>query len=130
MLFRSFKSGQKEKKVNDVEKGMNCTITGDKTIQKKTSMNTVQEGKRTTSEQSRQMISSKQVAKIMKRGEPVFLALICPTSKSGQGMTQKVKQQIMKETGPIRKAPPVAEKRANACATRHPRMCGRNYMTY
>ena len=41
----TFKSGQKEKKVNDVEKGMHCTITGDKTVQKKTNMNTVQEGK-------------------------------------------------------------------------------------
>ena len=46
----TFKSGQKEKKVNDVEKGMNCTITGDKIVQKKTNINTVQDGKRTTSE--------------------------------------------------------------------------------
>ena len=61
------------------------------------------------------MISSKQVAKIMKRGEPVFLALIRPTSQSGQGMTQKAKQQIMKETGPIQKAPPVAETRKRMC---------------
>ena len=61
------------------------------------------------------MISSKQVAKIMKRGEPVFLAVIRPTSQSGQGMTQKAKQQIMKETGPIRKAPPVAETRKRMC---------------
>ena len=45
----------------------------------------------------------------------MFLALIRPTSQSGQGMTQKAKQQIMKETGPIRKAPPVAETRKRMC---------------
>ena len=46
----------------------------------------------------------------------MFLALIRPTSQSGQGMTQKAKQQIMKETGPIRKAPPVAETRKRMCS--------------
>ena len=93
----------------------NCTINGEKTVQKKKSGKSVQVVKRTTSEQRRQIISSKQVAKIMKRGEPVFLAVIRPTSQSGQGMTQKAKQQIMKETGPIRKAPPVAETRKRMC---------------
>ena len=45
----------------------------------------------------------------------MFLAVIRSTNQSGQGMTQKVKQQIMKETGPIRKAPPVAETRKRMC---------------
>ena len=93
----------------------NCTINGEKTVQKKADSKSVHVVKRTTSEQRRQMISSKQVAKIMKRGEPVFLAVIRPTSQSGQGMTQKAKQQIMKEIGPIRKAPPVAKTRKRMC---------------
>ena len=43
------------------------------------------------SEGNRQFISSKQVAKLMKIGEQVFLAMTPPTQKAKQGMTQKVK---------------------------------------
>ena len=90
-------------------------LMGKRLYKRRKSGKSVQVVKRTTSEHRRQMISSKQVAKIMKRGEPVFLVVIRPTSQSGQGMTQKAKQQIMKETGPIRKAPPVAETRKRIC---------------
>ena len=75
----------------------------------------VQKKDQTTSKGKRQMISSRQVAKLMKRGETVFLAMIRPTMnvKQGitqkvnqheQGMTQKVKQEQMKTKGPMRKA--------------------------
>ena len=38
----------------------------------------------------------------MKQGEPMFLAMIRPTGqvKTRRCITQKVKQQMMKETGP------------------------------
>ena len=45
----------------------------------------------------------------------MFLAMIRPTGQVKQGVTQKVKQQMMKETGPVRKAPPVAETRKRMC---------------
>ena len=61
--------------------------------------------------QSRQLISSKRMQKLLKRGEPMYLALVRSTNGSKQGMTQKVKFQMMKEKGAIRKAPPIAETR-------------------
>ena len=52
----------------------------------------------------------------MRKGEPVYLALIHPTNEATvQGMTQKTKLQKMKEKGPVRKAPPVAETRKRMC---------------
>ena len=56
------------------------------------------------------------MVKLMNKGEPVYLAMIRPSNASAQGMTQKVKFQKMKETGPIRKAPPVAETREKMCS--------------
>ena len=44
-----------------------------------------------TLEGNRNFISSKQVAKLMKKGELVFLAMIRPTKHAKQGITQKVK---------------------------------------
>ena len=46
--------------------------------------------KQLTSIGSSQIISSKQMAKLMKRGETVYLAMIRPTIQPKQGMTQKV----------------------------------------
>ena len=71
--------------------------------------------KQLTSIGSSQIISSKQMAKLMKRGESVYLAMIRPTAQPKQGMTQKVKYEQMKKTGPVRKAPPVAETRKRMC---------------
>ena len=54
--------------------------------------------------------------KLIKRGEQCFLAMLLPNKSIQQkGMTQKVKRDIMKATGPIRKAPPVAETRKKIC---------------
>ena len=63
----------------------------------------------------RSMISAKRMNKLLRRGADVHLAVIMPSSIQGSGVTQKVKQQIMKEKGPIRKAPPVAETRSKMC---------------
>ena len=61
------------------------------------------------------MISAKRMNKLLRRGADVHLAVIMPSSIQGSGVTQKVKQQMMKEKGPIRKAPPVAETRSKMC---------------
>ena len=50
--------------------------------------------------------------KLLCHGADVYLALVMPSSIQGHGVTQKVKQQIMKEKGPFRKAPPVTETRS------------------
>ena len=70
----------------------------------------------------RQLLSPKQMQKIMKKGEACYLALILPkktvhAAQQGspdlehQGMTQKVKRALMKERGALRKPPPVKETR-------------------
>ena len=75
----------------------------------------VQYMKKQGCEQSRQFVSSKRMQKLLKRGEPMYLALVRPTNGSKQGMTQKVKFQMMKEKGAVRKAPPIAETRRHMC---------------
>ena len=87
-----------------------------KTVQKGENMKTVQQTNTSISKTSRQLISSKQIAKLMKQGETMFLAMIRPKEPAIQGMTQKVKFQKMKETGPVRKAPPIAETRKRMCS--------------
>ena len=107
--FWDFDTDQKE------WQSMHDNVKNKKTVQQRC-INTIQlEGKRTI-KQTRQIISSKQIAKLMKQGEPVYLALIRSNEQAVQGMTQKVKYQKMKETGPIRKAPPVAETRKRMCS--------------
>ena len=71
----------------------------------------------------RQLLSPKQMQKLMKKGEACYLELLLPkkTAVVGaaqgspdlehQGMTQKVKRALMKERGAIRKPPPVKETR-------------------
>ena len=70
----------------------------------------------------RQLLSPKQMQKLMKKGEACYLALILPkkavvATQQGspdlehQGMTQKVKRALMKERGVIRKPPPVKDTR-------------------
>ena len=70
----------------------------------------------------RQLLSPKQMQKLMKKGEACYLALILPkkavvATQQGspdlehQGMTQKVKRALMKERGAIRKPPPVKDTR-------------------
>ena len=83
------------------------------TVQKKTSSKAAGQ---------RQLLSTKQLQKIMKKGEACYLALVLPkkaavAAQQGspdlehQGMTQKVKRALMKERGAIRKPPPVKETR-------------------
>ena len=66
-------------------------------------------------ESQRSIISSKRMDKLLSRGADVYLAVVMPSSIQGHGVTQKIKQQIMKEKGPIRKAPPVADTRSKMC---------------
>ena len=57
------------------------------------------------------------MAKYMQKNEPVYLALIRPNPvQRSQGMTQKLKRDQMKQSGPVRKAPPVAETRKKICS--------------
>ena len=64
----------------------------------------------------RQLLSPKQMQKLMKKGEACYLALILPkkavvATQQGspdlehQGMTQKVKRALMKERGAIQETP-------------------------
>ena len=76
--FWQFDADQKR----DAGKRMSCTNKGKETVPKREYMNTVLKVERRTSEGKRQLISSKQVAKLMKQGEPVFLAMIRPTSQT------------------------------------------------
>ena len=81
----------------DKVKGLCEKKQGNDTVR---AMGSVQYGKQMTSSGSKQIISSKQMAKLMKRGETVYLAMIRPTQPK-QRMTQKVKFEQMKKTGPI-----------------------------
>ena len=76
----------------------------------------VQQEKTNTCAATRQFILSKTMQKCMKRGEVVYLAMVWPTEARKQGITHKVKQQIMKDKGPIRKAPPIMETRKRMCS--------------
>ena len=70
----------------------------------------------------RQLLSPKQMQRLMKKGEACYLALILPKKPvvamqqgspdlEHQGMTQKVKRALMKERGAIRKPPSVKDTR-------------------
>ena len=108
--FWDFNMNQKEWTSMREKQGMNCEK--DDTVQVKDQVTNVSISRN----KHCQFISSKQMAKIMKKGEPVYLALIRPTNEPAvQGLTQKKKFQQMKEKGPVRKAPPVAETRKRMC---------------
>ena len=71
----------------------------------------------------RQLLSPKQIQKLVKKGKACYLAIVLPNKTvvvgaaqgsldlEHQGMTQKVKRALMKERGAIRKPPPVKETR-------------------
>ena len=61
------------------------------------------------------MVSAKRMNKLLKSGAEMYLAVITPSSIQKSGMTFKVKQQLMKEKGAVRKAPPIAETRSKMC---------------
>ena len=61
------------------------------------------------------MVSAKRMDKLLRSGAEVYLAVVLPSSIHKSGVTQKVKQQRMKEKGAIRKPPPVAETRSKMC---------------
>ena len=65
----------------------------------------VQSSKRNESKDQRTMVSAKRMDKLLHSGAKVYLAVILPSSIHKSGVTQKVKQQMMKEKGPIRKPP-------------------------
>ena len=56
----------------------------------------------------RTIVSAKRMNKLLKSGAEMYLAVITPSSIQKSGMTFKVKQQIMKEKGAVRKTPPIA----------------------
>ena len=112
--FWDFKTDQKEWTSMRRKQGMTCEESN--TVHTNERSTTVQKNEHQTSTGQWQLISSKQVAKVMRKGEPVYLALIRSTTEPAvQGLTQKSKLQKMKEKGPVRKAPPVAETRKRMC---------------
>ena len=78
---------------------------------------TVQQKHCTMESRQRQFMTAKQMIKVLKKNEPVYLALIRPKAiQNERGVTQKIKREQMKQTGPVRKAPPVAETRKKICS--------------
>ena len=53
--------------------------------------------------------------KLLKSGEDMYLVVILPNSIQKSRMTFKVKQKIMKQKGPIRKAPLITETLEKMC---------------
>ena len=65
----------------------------------------------------RQFLAAKQLTKVIINNELVFLALIRSKAvQTERGITQKTKRQQMKQTRPVRKAPPVTETRNQICS--------------
>ena len=65
----------------------------------------------------RQFMTAKQMIKVLKRNEPVYLALIRPKAiQKERGVTQKIKREQRKQTSLVRKAPPVTETRKKICS--------------
>ena len=78
---------------------------------------TVQKKSCTIEARQRQFLTGKQISKIMKKNEPMYLAIIRPKSvQNERGLTQKVKRDQIKQTGPVRKAPPIVETRKRICS--------------
>ena len=77
----------------------------------------VQKKKGSKEASQRQLLTAKQMTKCIKINEPVYLTLIRPNPvQRAQGMTQKIKREQIKQSGPVRKAAPVAETRKRTCA--------------
>ena len=78
---------------------------------------TVQQKQCTMESRQRQFMTAKQMIKVLKRNEPVYLALIRPKAiQNERGVTQKIKREQMKQAGPMHKAPPVMETRKKICS--------------
>ena len=92
----------------------NCSIEQE---MKTAGADVVQKQRSSKEASQRQLVTAKQMAKYMQKNEPVYLALIRPNPvQRSQGMTQKIKRDQMKQSGPVRKAPPVAETRKKICS--------------
>ena len=113
LKFWDWNTAQKEWRHMDAVEKTNGREKENDTVR---AMRSVQKGKEMTSIGQTQIISSKQICKLAKRGETVCFAMIRPVQQQKQGMTQKVKFEQMKKTGPVRKAPPIAETRQRMCS--------------
>ena len=51
----------------------------------------------------------------MKREKVAYIAVFMPNANQQVGQTTRTRLQQMKEKGPVRKAPPIAETRAKMC---------------
>ena len=72
----------------------------------------------------RQFMMAKQMIKVLKRNEPVYLALIPPKAiQNERGVTQKIQREQMKQIGPVHKAPPVTKTKKKISSTA-PSNCG------
>ena len=98
-------------KKNEMDGDKRCSSTEKKNGKKPCTVHS----KSSKQASQRSIISSKRMDKLLGRGADVYLAVVMPSSIQGHGVTQKVKQQMMKEKGPIRKAPPVADTRSKMC---------------
>ena len=113
-----------------VEQGnivQNCSIAQEM----KTAGGDVVQKKRSSKEASqRQLVTAKHMTKYMQKNEPVYLALIRPSPvQRSQGMTQKLKRDQMKQSGPVQKAPLVTETRKKICSAA-PSNVRKNFMRY
>ena len=75
----------------------------------------VKSAKQNECQGQRTIVSAKRMNKLLKSGADMYLAVILPSSIQKSGMTLKVKQQMMKEKGAVRKTPPIAQTRERMC---------------
>ena len=61
------------------------------------------------------IVLGKRMNTLLKSGADMYLVVILSSSVQKSGMTFKVKQQLMKEKGSIRKAPPIMETGEKMC---------------
>ena len=102
---------QKEEVLHQQMLSTNESVSKNATVHKsrvKSEMQNECQGQRT-------IVSAKRMNKLLKSGAEMYLALITPNSIQKSGMTFKVKQQLMKEKGAVRKAPSIVETRAKMC---------------
>ena len=94
---------------------INVRTENESTNVEQTKVPRVQSSQTNESKGQRTMVSAKRMDKLLRSGAEVYLAVVLPSSIHKSGVTQKVKQQRMKEKGAIRKPPPVAETRSKMC---------------
>ena len=109
--------GIQKKPVQKEEELHQQVLSTNESVSKNVTVHTsrVKSGMQNECQGQRTIVSAKRMNKLLKSGAEMYLAVITPSSIQKSGMTFKVKQQIMKEKGAVRKTPPIAQTRERMC---------------